>query len=100
MTDTERQTLVDCLEHLREELRSGQDPTHQLPVIASWLSLILEYCLRFYCRQFKLQSTGEHGLLHRLEMVLNNYYICQDDIVDIDLDLSVILQAKKMWYSV
>lgn len=74
MTDTERQTLVDCLEHLRAELPSQKDESHQLPIIASWLSLILEYCLRFYSRQFKLQSAGEHGLLHRLETVLDNYY--------------------------
>ncbi|MBR1808146.1 MAG: AraC family transcriptional regulator [Paludibacteraceae bacterium] len=50
------------------------DEEHQLPIIASWLSLLLESCLRFYSRQFKMQSTGEHGLLHRLEDLLNAYY--------------------------
>lgn len=74
MTTSERQTLVDCLEHLRTELGTQSYDSHQLHVIASWLSLILEYCLRFYSRQFKLQSSGEHGLLHRLETVLDNYY--------------------------
>jgi len=73
MTTSERQTLVDCLEHLRTELGTQSDDSHQLHVIASWLSLILEYCLCFYSRQFKLQSSGEHGLLHRLETVLDNY---------------------------
>lgn len=65
MTEDERGILVDCLEKLRTELSSQPYDTHHLPVIASWLSLILEYCLRFYSRQFKLQSIGEHGLLHR-----------------------------------
>lgn len=74
MTDDERQILVDCLEHLRAELTTQSDDANLLPVIASWLSLILEYCLRFYSRQFRLQSTGEHGLLHRLESVLDTYY--------------------------
>lgn len=74
MNEEERGILVDCLEKLRTELSSHPDDTHHLPVIASWLSLILEYCLRFYSRQFKLQSTGEHGLLHRLETILDNYY--------------------------
>ncbi len=70
MTEEERQILVDCFEHLRAELQPG----NQVGVIASWLSLILEYCLRFYSRQFKMQSTGEKGLLHRLETVLDAYY--------------------------
>ena len=74
MTDEERQVIVDCLEHIRTELRAHCDEEHQLPIIASWLSLLLESCLRFYCRQFKIQSTGEHGLLHRLEDLLNTYY--------------------------
>ena len=70
MTEEERQILVDCLEHLRAELKASD----QKGLIASWLSLILEYCLRFYSRQFKMQSTGEKGLLHRLETVLDTYY--------------------------
>lgn len=74
MTDEERQVIVDCLEHIRTELRAHSDEEHQLPIIASWLSLLLESCLRFYSRQFKIQSTGEHGLLHRLEDLLNTYY--------------------------
>ena len=97
MTEEERGIFVDCLEHLRaelkvsnhqsdlphlggEELRSVERPMDGLrtPLVrglfASWLSLILEYCLRFYSRQFKMQSTGEKGLLHRLETVLDNYY--------------------------
>ncbi len=97
MTEEERGIFVDCLEHLRaelkvsnhqsdlphlraEELRSVERPMDGLRtplvrgLIASWLSLILEYCLRFYSRQFKMQSTGEKGLLHRLETVLENYY--------------------------
>ncbi len=70
MTEDERRILVDCLEHLRAELKASD----QKGLIASWLSLILEYCLRFYSRQFKMQSTGEKGLLHRLETVLDTYY--------------------------
>ena len=74
MTEEERRILVDCFEHLRAELQTQSDGTYQLTVLASWLSLILEYCLRFYSRQFKMQSTGEKGLLHRLETVLDSYY--------------------------
>ncbi|MDY6346930.1 MAG: helix-turn-helix domain-containing protein, partial [Bacteroidales bacterium] len=65
------------LERLRTELSTQSDDEHLLPIIASWLSLLLEYCLRFYARQFKVQSGGEKGLLHRLENVLENYYTQQ-----------------------
>jgi AraC-like DNA-binding protein len=81
MTEEERGILVDCLEHLRKELKvsysqtsSNSEASNALNLSASWLSLVLEYCLRFYSRQFKMQSTGEKGLLHRLETVLDNYY--------------------------
>ena len=77
MTEEERGILVDCLEHLRASFVHGTSSlgtTSDLSLVASWLSLILEYCLRFYSRQFKMQSTGEKGLLHRLETVLENYY--------------------------
>ena len=78
MTEDERRVLVDCFEHLRAELKAGNQQSYLSPLgkglIASWLSLILEYCLCFYSRQFKIQSTGEKGLLHRLETVLDTYY--------------------------
>ena len=77
MTEEERGILVDCLEHLRASFVHGTSSlgtSNDLSLVASWLSLILEYCLRFYSRQFKMQSTGEKGLLHRLETVLENYY--------------------------
>ena len=74
MTEDERRVLVDCFEHLRAELKAGNQQSCLPPIIASWLSLILEYCLCFYSRQFKIQSTGEKGLLHRLETVLDTYY--------------------------
>ncbi len=77
MTEEERGILVDCLEHLRDSFVHGTSflgTSSDLSLVASWLSLILEYCLRFYSRQFKMQSTGEKGLLHRLETVLDTYY--------------------------
>ncbi|MBR1716251.1 MAG: AraC family transcriptional regulator [Paludibacteraceae bacterium] len=77
MTEEERGILVDCLEHLRASFVHGTSilrTSNDLSLVASWLSLILEYCLRFYSRQFKMQSSGEKGLLHRLETVLDTYY--------------------------
>ena len=74
MTEEERRILADCFEHLRAELLSQPNDGHSQAVIVSWLLLILEYCLRFYRRQFKMQSRGECGLLHRLEILLDNYY--------------------------
>lgn len=74
MTDQEWQTVVEVLENLRTELSTQPNDEHLPPIIASWISLLLEYCLRFYARQFKMQGSGEKGLLHRLENVLENYY--------------------------
>ena len=73
LTEEERHVIVRCLEQLREELHTRRNAPQE-PIIASYLSLILEYCSQFYSRQFKTQSGGEKGLLHRLEATLTGYY--------------------------
>lgn len=74
LTPTESSALLGCFALLRRELqrpKALEEEDNQ--VILDFLRLILDYCQRFYNRQFK-QDTDTHSIHRRLRQVLNNYY--------------------------
>ena len=73
MNPDERSTYICCLELLQQELEST-DKTNQDTIIVSLLEVILEYCLRFYNRQFSERKVENHDVLVRFEQVLKDYY--------------------------
>lgn len=73
MTAHERATYIKCLELLQQELESS-DKTNQDTIIVSLIEVILEYCLRFYNRQFAERKVENNDVLVRFEQVLKEYY--------------------------
>ncbi|RNC63438.1 AraC family transcriptional regulator [Proteiniphilum sp. X52] len=73
MAPEERQTIVDCLRRMRSEIRGKRDEAQQ-PILISLLDLILQYCRRFYIRQFKAMQPQSTDLLTRFEHLLAKYY--------------------------
>lgn len=81
MTADERQTIIGCLRRMRDEMRRPQDDASR-PILLSLLELILQYCRRFYARQFTDQARrqgdarrgGPTDLLTRFEQLLTRYY--------------------------
>lgn len=47
---------------------------HTQDIILSQIDLLLNYCNRFYQRQFITRKSVNHDLLTRMEMVLNSYF--------------------------
>lgn len=47
---------------------------HSKNLIVSTIELFLNYCIRFYDRQFITRSTANQGILERFESVLNDYF--------------------------
>lgn len=68
----ERTTLREVLERLRQELARGIDK-HTQTLIVSNIELMLNYCTRYYERQFITRSGIESGLLERFEEALGIY---------------------------
>lgn len=73
LSDAERQIALDCFSKIRYELSQSIDK-HSRTLIASNIELFLNYCRRFYDRQFITRDHVHSGILERFENLLNSYY--------------------------
>lgn len=73
LSDKERQLVLDCFAKIEYELQHTIDK-HSKKLIASNLELFLNYCTRFYDRQFITRDNAHKGILERFENLLNDYY--------------------------
>jgi len=69
----ERQIVLQCFRQIREELQRNIDK-HTGNVIVSNIELFLNYCLRFYDRQFVTRAHVNKDVLTRFEGILKSYY--------------------------
>lgn len=70
----ERNTVIDCFKKIDDEIKSGTD-RHSNIIIASAIELLLNYCSRFYDRQFITRKRVNRDILTRFEELLDNYFI-------------------------
>ncbi len=73
LSSKERQLVLDLFAKVQEELRQSIDK-HSKKLIASNVELLLNYCERFYDRQFITRDVVNKGILDRFEELLNNYF--------------------------
>jgi AraC-like DNA-binding protein len=69
----ERQIVLDCFSKIEFELQQSIDK-HSKKLITSNIELFLNYCERFYDRQFITRNTVNKGILERFEELLNTYF--------------------------
>ena len=65
--------MLDCFSKISYELQQGVDK-HSKKLIASNIELFLNYCDRFYDRQFITRDTHNQGVLEKFEKLLNSYF--------------------------
>lgn len=73
LSDKEKQTLLDCVNKLENELSENIDK-HSQTLISSNIELLLNYCARYYDRQFITRKKANTDLLVRFENSLSNYF--------------------------
>lgn len=73
LSDRERAITLDCFSKIKYELEHAIDK-HSKRLIVSNIELFLNYCIRFYDRQFITRDNVHKGILERFEDLLNNYY--------------------------
>jgi AraC family transcriptional regulator, transcriptional activator of pobA len=73
ISERERQVVLDCLAKIDAELKQSIDK-HSKKLIVSNIELFLNYCTRFYDRQFITRDNIHHGILERFEQLLNEYF--------------------------
>jgi AraC-like DNA-binding protein len=70
----ERQIVLDCFAKIEFELQQNVDK-HSKKLIASNIELFLNYCQRFYDRQFITRDNVNTGILQKFEELLNGYFL-------------------------
>jgi AraC family transcriptional activator of pobA len=73
LSESERKIILDCLSKIKYELERGIDK-HSKTLIVSNIELFLNYCVRFYDRQFITRDNVNRGILQRFEDLLNGYF--------------------------
>jgi AraC-like DNA-binding protein len=73
LSERERQIVMDCLSKIEYELKQSVDK-HSKKLIVSNIELFLNYCVRFYDRQFITRDNVNKGILEKFENLLNDYY--------------------------
>lgn len=73
LSEQERNIITDCLQKIAYELNYPVDK-HSHNLLAVQVELILDYCMRFYDRQFCTREKVNSDLLVRFEQLLNRYF--------------------------
>jgi AraC-like DNA-binding protein len=73
LSEKERQIVLDCFNKIQYELEQSIDK-HSKMLIASNIELFLNYCTRFYDRQFITRDDTNKGILEKFEELLSNYF--------------------------
>lgn len=77
LSEKEEAMVSGIMKNIRDEYYSRIDAYSQ-NVIVSHIELLLNYCDRFYNRQFITRKNINHDLLTRLETVLSDYFVNQN----------------------
>ncbi len=73
LSDDERKMILDIFAKIEFELKQPIDK-HSKKLIASHIELFLDYCQRFYDRQFITREVAHKGILEKFEDLLNTYF--------------------------
>ena len=73
LSERERKVFLDCLSKIRHELEHVIDK-HSKRLIVSNIEMLLNYCVRFYDRQFITRDNVHKGILEKFETLLNQYF--------------------------
>lgn len=73
MMPQERDTIVCCLESIRNEMNAPQDEFSKC-IIVSYIEVLLNFCMRFYARQFNTRCEQSQDTLIRFERILTEYF--------------------------
>lgn len=74
MLPDEKRTLATIIKMIRMELKNNKDADFADDIVRSYIQIILQYCQRFYNRQFHEATSEKNDLLVHFQKVLETYY--------------------------
>ncbi len=73
LSEDEKNILTDCIRKIEKEISQNIDKHSQKLVIAN-IDLLLQYCERFYDRQFYTRTNFNSDVVTKFEKLLDEYY--------------------------
>lgn len=73
LSEQERHLFIDSLHNIEAELHHGIDK-HSKMLITSNIELLLNYCIRFYDRQFITRENVNKDMLMKFEQLIQEYF--------------------------
>lgn len=73
LSEEERDIILASLKIIRTELEHGVDK-HSKTLLVNHIELLLNYCMRFYERQFATRTKANRDVLVRFERLLDEYF--------------------------
>ncbi len=73
LSEDEKDIFKDCLQKIEMELEHPID-SHSKKLICRNIELLLDYCMRFYERQFITRKAVNRDVLTKFEELLDNYF--------------------------
>ncbi len=81
LSDEEKGIFTDCLKKIKMEISRPVDK-HSRRLISRNIELLLDYCMRFYERQFITRSQSNKNVIVKFESLLDDYFREQRTITD------------------
>lgn len=73
LSEKEKQILYDCVQKIDNELQENID-TYSQTLIVSNIELLLNYCARYYGRQFITRKNANVDVVAKIENVIQDYF--------------------------
>lgn len=73
LSEEERKIIIECFGNIEKELKNKQDK-HSNRIITTNIGLMLDYCLRFYDRQFETREKSNKNVIVQFEQLLDDYF--------------------------
>ena len=80
LSEKEKQLLYECIVKIQSELKENIDDYSQT-IIVSTIELLLNYCNRFYGRQFITRKATNRDVLEKVETLLKEYFLTKTDSI-------------------
>lgn len=72
LSEKEREIILDCFNNIKHELEQSIDK-HSKSLIVNNIELFLNYCMRFYDRQFITRDHINQGVIGKFENLVDDY---------------------------
>ena len=81
LSEEEKQIVFECFHKIDYEIKRSIDK-HSKKLIVSNIELFLNYCIRFYERQFITRDHANTGTIEKFERLLNEYLLSEKPQTD------------------